>query len=112
MSSSSIAEIPLGSVILVSTFAVAALYIVAQYTVATWTTATIILLVSCFALWKFKILPHVAFLFPMLLVALMAAIAADVGFRYYDGDNEVPGASIVAVGSVGLVAIGFLRGWF
>jgi hypothetical protein len=108
---SSAVEFPLSTVTLVVSFSVAALYMVTNYVVATWTSAALFALLVAFALWKFRIMPHVSFLFPILIVALLAGIAADVGFRYTDGQNEIPGATIVAVCALALVAFTWSRGW-
>lgn len=107
-----VVEMPLSSVALVATFCVAALFLTTKYVVATWTTSVIIVLLTVFALQKFRVMPHVTLLVPILVVALLAAIAADIGFRFFDGDDEIPGATIVATLALFLIIYGYSKGWF
>ena len=104
-------EFPLSTVTLVVSFSIGALFMVTNYVVATWTSAALLAILVAFALYKFRVMPHISFLFPILVVALLAAVAADIGFRYSDGENEIPGATIVALGSLFVVGFMWSRGW-
>lgn len=108
----SVVEFPFTSAALVALFGMLALFITTKYLVATWTSAAIVALLVVFALWKFKIMPHVALLFPLLVVVLIAAIVTDAGFNYYDGQNEIPGTAIVATSALLFIVFGTVRGWF
>ena len=109
----SFVEFPLVSLILVSGFAIGALFLSTTYTLATWTSSAVIAAVVMFALWKFSIMPHMTILLPILVMALILGIVADVGFKYYREENdEVPGTTIVASGGILLLGFGYYKGWF